>query len=195
LSSALSLDLESQVQRLENEPPSFPEDLAFGTAGAGVALGANIAVHLSSCYLLNQLGYTVDEPQDVMRALDGISAIASPFLQLILKVALVVYIVLLAPLFEEYIFRDKLWSYQESDKPEQETFGDKAYRVVSNGVIFGAVHLSPAQGVANIPIFLSTMVGGVVMAALRQWTGNSRAAKVCHVAHNSASMTLYALGI
>lgn len=121
---------------------------------------------------------------------ETLSQIGQGFLRGMLKCIAIVYVILIVPIVEEWFFRDLLYSFQENGHRSNDSLGVRVCRVITNGVVFGAFHISVFQGWANIPIMTVTTVAGVVFAALREMTGNARASTVAHSLNNSFFMLL-----
>ncbi len=131
-----------------------------------------------------------DDVQDVIAILHGIENIPYSLLKLAAKVAFIGYVAVIGPVLEEAIFRGQL--YEEMDNVHEWIWGpnanelvQKITRVVINGVLFGAAHLSPFQGWSNLPIFVGCSVSGIVLAGLREYTGNAQASCSAHMVNNA----------
>lgn len=143
------------------------------------------------CYkLFERWGIDAHQSQTPIAIFDAIAAVMTPFLRTLLKVGMTVYLVLLGPILEEWIFRNKFWV----EGTRQEYFATKLFRLVANAVVFGLLHISPSQGWMNLPIFLIVTLSGLVLASLREYTGSSRAPTIAHILHNSTMMLRHHLG-
>ena len=171
-----------------NSDDTLGRDIAYGVAGSAIALPLNYGIMAGTDALLRSYGVERKEPQDIVRIYEAIGVVASAFFQVILKVLLIAYIVLIGPILEEWLFRDKLYSWQESAKQANESYLDKGFRVVSNGLLFGAMHYGPSQGWTNIPIIAVTSVSGIVFASIREMTGSWRASTISHSLNNAFVM-------
>lgn len=105
---------------------------------------------------------------------------------MLLKVLLVAYAVFFVPIFEEWIFRSRIYECQESKDPQNETWLAKGFRVISNGVAFAVIHFDPLH-------MIVAGVAGIVFAALREITGSWRTSAICHSLNNTLIMSQYLL--
>ncbi len=106
----------------------------------------------------------------------------------VLKVAFIGYVIFLGPLIEEYLFRGLLYPLMQEWIGDPDSYLSKALCVLGNGLLFGAMHLSPFQGWTNLPVFLATFLLGCLFAALREYTGNITASTTSHILHNAAAI-------
>lgn len=188
--------------------PSWRSLYPLSAAVAGVAIGA--LVWLPALYsvcpivqcvrlLLERCGANMSKPQDVSESIKsrGIRGLLWG-----------TYACIGAPLIEEYLFRSQLRDYfclgeKEDDpglwdklKPRVKVFGraeaasanrltwERMKTVIKTSVIFGMAHWSPAQGWSNIPITLSCTLLGMILALLRECTGNLWASTTLHAVWN-----------
>ena len=119
---------------------------------------------------------------------DKLSYLSQPFLRGMLKTFFISYVLLIGPVVEEWVFRDILYSKQVQSKTPSFFFTQRIYRIVANGLIFGAFHLNLIHGWGNLPIFVVTTVAGIVFASLREKTGNVRASTAAHCMNNCCLM-------
>lgn len=170
--------------------PLEKNDIGLGAIGSAVSLSAGYVAMESSAHLIKKFGVILNEPQTFFRFYESLSKISHGLLRGIAKSVAVVYVILLVPILEEFFFRDLIYKWQEDHALAGEKCAAKVYRVLSNGIIFGAIHFSFFQGWANVPILAVTMVAGIVFAALRELTGNTRASTVAHCMNNSFFMLM-----
>lgn len=64
---------------------------------------------------------------------------------------------------------------------------DKFITILKTSIIFGAMHLSPFQGLANIPIFIVISVIGFCFGLLAELTGDLWAPTTAHMLNNTLS--------
>jgi membrane protease YdiL (CAAX protease family) len=136
--------------------------------------------------LMVRWGFDLSPAQDIMAIWTAAACFPSP-LNIVLLTALVAFIVIIGPIIEEFVFRHLLHGCLEgiTDNP--------VLRVLANGVIFGAAHLSSAQGWKNVPIFLVTGLLGIVNSALREATGDIVSSSTAHILHNGTVMGFFLL--
>jgi membrane protease YdiL (CAAX protease family) len=151
------------------------------------ALGTPIVALLEKSVtgIMAHFNIKISESQEIIQIWNGISNLAFPLLTLVLKVALLAYIIFIGPVLEERLFRGSLHSWLEKSSD------NSAARILANGFLFGAAHLSPFQGWANVPIFAVTSFGGCGLAALREQTGDITASTTAHILHNGAAMLAF----
>lgn len=166
------------------------EDLHLGAIGSAASLSTGYVLMETSVCLMKKWGLSHTQPQTFFQFYETLSQIGQGLLRSILKCLAVIYVILIVPIVEEWFFRDLLYSFQESGHRQQDSLGLCIYRVISNGILFGAFHVSVFQGWANIPIVTVTTVAGIVFATLREMTGNARASTVAHSLNNSFFMLL-----
>ncbi len=123
-----------------------------------------------------------------------IIAIWKGFDAILLKIALLVYIVILGPILEEYVFRNLLQGATRWVQGSDDLMA-RVIRVLANGVCFGACHLSPAQGYTNIPIFAATFIMGCIFATMREVSGDIVASSTTHILHNGTAMAQFLLRV
>ncbi len=163
--------------------------IAVGCLALVLVSPAAILLERSVSYIMTRLDPTASlNNQDAKVIWNGIASISTPLLAIVLKVAFLAYVVVIGPIFEEYLFRTQLheWLKQRIDQP--------AVRVLANGFLFGLAHLSPFQGWANLPIFALTGFGGCVLSALREETGDIIAPSAAHILNNGLSMMQFLKG-
>lgn len=166
------------------------DDFQLGVIGSAVSLSTGYVVMETSAHLMKQWGLSFTESQTFFPFYETLSQMGQGLLRGVLKLLAVVYVILIVPIVEEWFFRDLLYSFQERGDPHKDAMGLRVYRVISNGVVFGAFHVSLFQGWANIPILTVTTVTGIIFATLREMTGNIRASTVAHSLNNSFFMLM-----
>ncbi len=135
---------------------------------------------------------------DVIRLFEDLTSLQGNALMTALRItgqlALTTLLVVIEPVVKEAIFRG--WIHDRTKSLQEWVWGPRAdstiqkiVRVVISGVIFGSYHLSPFQGWANIPIFVATGSAGIVLAALKEWRGNSTSNVTAHMIHNVIALT------
>ena len=112
--------------------------------------------------------FDLSSSQEIIQVWNATSNVPYAFLSIAFKTALLGYIVILGPMLEEYLFRDRLYEFMKNLTGEPNSVLSIVFRVVGNGFIFGLVHLSPFQGWTNVPIFVVTFAMGCIFAALRE---------------------------
>lgn len=127
--------------------------------------------------------------QDVISIFQGIENISWTVLKIAAKVAFIGYATIIGPVLEEALFRGAFYDITKGVEdwiwgPDANSTAQRVTRVVLNGLLFGACHLSPFQGWVNLPIFIATSLMGIVFAGLREVTGNTQASSVAHMANN-----------
>lgn len=161
-------------------------DVAYGAVGSSVSLTLGYGGMLAAKQLMQYWGVRGVENQSYFYIYEFIGKIASGMLRGILKSMAVVYVIILVPIIEEWFFRDLIYKWQESVSPPGATLSTRIYRIVSNGLIFGAFHFSLLLGWSNIPIVVVSTIAGIAFALLREWRGNRWASTVAHSLNNSA---------
>ncbi len=162
------------------------KDVGYGAAGSCVSLTLGYGGMLGAKQLMQYWGVKGIETQSYFYLYEFIGKIANGLLRTILKSMAVVYVIILVPIIEEWFFRDLIYKWQESVSPPGEKLSTRIYRVISNGLIFGAFHFSLLLGWSNIPIVIVSTIAGIAFALLREWTGNRWASTVAHSLNNSA---------
>ena len=130
----------------------------------------------------------VTSTQDVYQIWDSLGGVYPNFLSLALKTAFLGFVVIIGPVWEEFLFRECL--FIDFDGPL-----GKMISITGNGFIFGLYHLSPFQGWANIPIFFATFALGVIFAAQRSATGDITASATTHILYNGFCMYKLLTGV
>lgn len=160
-------------------------DFAFGAVGSAVSLSAGYIAMKSSEHFLEKWGLKSIEAQTYFNLYQGLGNISNALLRGVLKTFAVFYIALLVPIIEEWFFRDLMYKLQESENPNGDKMTARVYRVIANGVIFGAFHFSFLQGWANILIVVVSTIAGLVFALLRELRGDRSASTIAHSLNNS----------
>ncbi len=135
---------------------------------------------------MNSWGIELTASQDVIAIWTSMAVLPPPLSALLLTVFLV-YIVIIGPIIEEFMFREVLHGCL------QQNINNPLMRTLVNGTLFGAAHLSPFQGWTNLPIFLITGLMGCVFAALREISGDTIAPSTAHMLNNGVSMAHFLL--
>ena len=162
-----------------------PRDVGLGAIGSSIALTQGYVTMKGAESLMRSWGIQVDESQTVFRIYDSLDNIANPLLRISLKAIAIVYVILLMPVVEEWFFREWIYRKQLSENFEQDTRVQKAYRILTNGLIFGAFHLGPFRGWVGIPIFAVSAISGIIFAILREMTQNLWASTIAHSLNNT----------
>lgn len=118
---------------------------------------------------------TFGEEQLAVRYLNLVKE--SPYL---FAIALTI-IVLIAPIIEEYIFRGFLYSYLKSK------VGIK-WGMILSSMVFALLHLSPAQGVTNISLFVTLLALGLYLAFTYEKRRSLITPIALHMTFNSISV-------
>lgn len=173
------LDNALSVHKLETE------DFYLGPSAAAASLTGGYIALRGSTALMETAGYKINPAQSFFLLPNQIGAIKNSLVRGALKAFSVFSIVILAPIVEEWLFRYQIYKWQEEDP------APKAYRIMSNAVIFGAFHYSIFLGMANIPIVLCASISGIVFATLREMRGNCYASVIAHSINNAVLLLLY----
>jgi len=184
-----SQQIQQAPQATASKPLEIIGKIVVGCLALVVMSPVCVLLERSVSYIMTRLDPTASlDNQDVKVLLNGVASISYPLLAIVLKVALLAYIVVIGPIYEEYLFRTKLheWLKEQIDQP--------AMRVLANGFLFGLAHLSPSQGWANLPIFALTGFGGCVLSALREETGDIIAPSAAHILNNGLAMAQFLRG-
>jgi membrane protease YdiL (CAAX protease family) len=129
--------------------------------------------------------------QDIYQLLNFAEGLSTPLLRTALKIVLYGFAIVLGPILEERLFRGQIYKMTEKYLGDRNSTPYKILTIVGNGLLFGACHLSPFQGMANIPIFLTTSMLGCCFAALREATGDTVAPIAAHITHNALALSYY----
>ncbi|GAB4190384.1 MAG: hypothetical protein Tsb0015_11570 [Simkaniaceae bacterium] len=161
-----------------------------------VVMGANAFIlefplsilgSFSSIKILEAFDIECLENQNVKEVFDELISAEANWPATIIKIVFISYICLIGPIFEEYIFREEMQTNFKDFQKDSDSVHHKILRVAFNGCIFGACHLHPSQGWANVPIFVATSIGGIFYSALRERTEDITASSTAHILHNSAA--------
>ncbi len=113
-----------------------------------------------------------------------VGAASHPLLILAWRVAAFLAVVVLGPIVEEWLFREKL------EAKLREWTHIPALRICMNGLLFGLLHVWRFPTWALFPKFVITTFGGCVAAALREKTGDIIAPSAAHILHNGVVLGL-----
>lgn len=169
---------------------TLPGDLAYGAVGSGISFTSGYVAMKGTESLLEQYGLITPDPETHYRIFEILETISNEFMRGLFKTAAVMFIVFIMPIAEEWFFRDLIYKRQELGAKEN-SIGTRAYRVISNGVIFGAFHFHPGRGFMNIPLIVASTVAGIGFATLREMTGNPRASTIAHILNSSILVGSY----
>jgi len=161
--------------------PEIKSDLIYGSCGGCVSYPVSVLTIKTSRYFFEKWNLPFDRyllSKNFNWLYQSINTIKNYFLRSILKTFLVAYLVLIAPIFEEWAFRGVLYRYQEP-------YQDPPSRIVTSAVVFGAFHLSYFHGLASVPYFLVATISGLIYAGLREWTNSWHAPAVAHGISNA----------
>jgi len=165
-------------------------DISLGVRGGVTSLTGGFAALKGSEYLMQKWGVRTSNPQTFFRYYEQLQDVSNMLLRGALKTLVIFYVVIFVPIVEEWLFRDVIYAFQE-----KETQASRIYRVLSNGIVFGAFHVNIFYGVANIPVVAVATFAGVVFAALREKTGNIYASTIAHSINNAFVLFLNFLKI
>jgi membrane protease YdiL (CAAX protease family) len=171
--------------RKENVGSFTSSDLLLGAAGSTVSLTIGYGAQRYTQDLLENTGINLANSQSYFHIYDWLATVSSGLVRGILKATAVFSIVLLIPIIEEWVFRDLMYSWQEASNANGNRFASRAFRVISNAIVFGAFHFSPLLGWSNIPIIVVSTIAGFVFSLLRELTGDRWASVVAHSMNNS----------
>lgn len=156
-------------------------DLLYGFGGGCVSYPTSVVTIETSRYFFGKWGLPSDKfllSKNFDWLYRSIGAIQSCFLRGALKTFLIGYLVIAVPILEEWVFRGKLYSYQESRL-------SSSVCILTNAAAFGAIHLSYFHGIASVPYFLVATISGVIYACIREWTGSWQAPAIAHGISNA----------
>lgn len=170
------------------------KNVAIGVLAVIIELPILTFVYHKVIDLMKSLACDVSKPQDIVAVFNFTNKIKYTFIAMAFKAALIGFIVIGGPIIEERLFRDKLHNIMRNWVHNPDSLKGKIIRVGGNGLIFGACHLSPFQGWANIPIFLVTFLLGCLFTALRESTGDLTACTTAHILHNGVTMIAFLCG-
>lgn len=169
----------------------FSRDLVLAAAGSTLSLPAGYAALYGTSHLMEASGIREIGAQSYFHYHESFKKIANPFLRTALKAVSIFYITLFVPILEEWVFRNKIYGWQEAQSnPNKDSSIQRMYRILSNALLFGAFHFNIFHGWANFPVLVVSTIVGVVFAALREITGNYRASTIAHVLNNVVMVTI-----
>lgn len=178
-------------------PPEVSENVkkvALGTLTFAVSFPIIDWAERSLINFMEYCNFDLSEPQEIMQLWNAINELPYKILCVLAKTLLLAYITIIGPIVEEFIFRESLHTGLKECFNDPDSLVNKVLRILFNGVLFGACHLSPYQGWMNLPIFLLTALLGCIFAMLRECTGDITASSIAHILHNSTVMTLFLWG-
>lgn len=155
------------------------EDFELGAKGAIFSLTSGYVTLHTSQFVMERVGIPTVRPQSFLGFYDHFQKINNSLMRALVKSLTIFYLVILVPIVEEWIFRD--WIYQM----QKESGASQVYRVISNGILFGAFHFSIFFGWANLPIVAVATVIGIIFAILREMRLNSYASTIAHSINNA----------
>lgn len=166
---------------------------AIAKAALGVAVAWILAPYLTLVgnqivVIMSGWKYDMSFDQEVFSIWKSLSDLPTVLAQYAAKTALLSFVVLFGPIHEEFLFRQWLQSWMRTLVANPDSLMNKGLRVVGNGVIFGAAHVSPTQGWVNVPIFCITGMVGVALSIMKEATGDITAATAAHVTYNGIAM-------
>ncbi|MBS0628845.1 MAG: CPBP family intramembrane metalloprotease [Verrucomicrobia bacterium] len=170
-------------------------DLLLGAAGSTVSLSLGYGAMRGTKIFLEKWGVSELQSQSYFHIYDWIGTLSNSLLRGILKSIAVVYIILLVPIVEEWFFRDVMYSWQEGSSLNSDHFSSRVFRVLSNGLIFGAFHFSLLLGWSNVLIVVVSTIAGLVFSLLRELTGDQWSSTVAHSLNNSFVLFINVLRI
>lgn len=170
---------------IKDEPGKFsPADVAYGALGTSISLSVGYGAMRGAEHLMHNWGVNGLDSNTYFHLYDSVGKVSNGLLRGVLKSLAVVYVVLLVPIIEEWFFRDLMYKWQESNSPGEKTSA-RIYRVISNGLIFGAFHFSLLLGWSNILVVVVSTIAGIVFALLRELRGDRWASTIAHSLNNS----------
>lgn len=178
----------------EATQPTFSRvnKVALGVIAFLVELPLSDFIFKGTVWVLEKLGVSDFQSQNCIQILDRLEGnCLMNFSRTAMRTLFIAYIVFGAPIIEEWIFRDELYSAQLSLDNHSTESVKVASRVAWNGAIFGLCHLDPLQGWTNVPIFVTISTMGMVLAYLREITGDTTASTTTHMLHNGSAMLQY----
>jgi len=160
---------------VEPPPPRLPWSRVWLYAGGTLLMAMPVLIlfNLGWLYLLKKLGLP-DEPQDLLAIF---TKAKSPFV----VAALLVVACVLAPLYEELLFRAGLYRFC------RQRLG-RNWALAFSGCLFGAMHM-------NLASFVPLALFGIVLALAYEATGSLRVAVVAHGLFNLNTVFLLLSGL
>ena len=177
-----------------NETVATIAKIAIGIAAAIFLLPYLSLAHTKIIEVLTGWKCDVSADQDVFAIWKGFDSLPTAILRGAVKAAMLSYIVIFGPLLEEFIFRSGLQSWMKSWVENPDNVLNQVSRIVGNGLVFGAAHLSPFQGWYNVPVFCITALMGCMYALLTEATGDITASSTAHMTHNGIAMHSFLTG-
>lgn len=170
-------------------------DTRMGLLGASISIPAGFLTMKASQHFLSNWGAGATLSQSLFPLFEVLSKVSHGLLRGMLKTFAVVYVILLVPIAEEWLFRGRIFGWQQAEEPQKEPMSSRVYRVITNSIVFGAFHCSLMLGWASLPIFLISTVTGVVFATLRERSGGLVAPIVSHSMNNAVVLFMVYLNI
>lgn len=159
--------------------------VALGVIGFLASIPILKLVDRAVVSITNYFNLSIIEEQEVIQLWRFLGS--TPIIGIVLQTMLLAYIVIIGPVIEETIFRHYLYPGTGPDDGICHQIG----KIMLNGFAFGLCHLSPFQGVANLPIFCFTFVLGCIFATLREISGDILAPTVAHILNNGTAMFFF----
>lgn len=172
-----------------------PSDILLGAGGSAVSLSLGYGALSYTRRVMENWGVGTTGSQSYFHLYDVIGTVSSGLLRGILKTVAIFYIVVLIPIVEEWFFRGVMYSWQEATAPAENKMSARIFRVLSNGLVFGAFHFNLLLGWTSIPIVVVSTIAGIVFSSLRELSGDFWASTVAHSLNNSAVLFVNILRI
>lgn len=188
---SISLPIHEPLILNQKKPQDITDrikEVALGVLAGILFIPIGLFAENFTTLLLKNCGIVLSESQEIIQIFEFIDDSCPKILEPLIKACLTSYVTLFGPIIEECVFREHL--YEEMQTKDNSLF-IKVQRVFLNGIIFGLCHLSPLQGWTNVPIFVVTSLMGILLATLREVTGNIVAPSVAHITNNSLAMLEY----
>ncbi len=140
------------------------------------------------CNFFIKKGFTLDIVQQCDMVLDTLTNNVKKPISTILKTYYYGSLGFFCPIFEEYIFRDKLFCWIEKHQINPSSIISRIFKIVITGVLFGVIHCSLFQGWYNIPILITISLGGIILGILREYKQNIISSTTYHITNNTIAI-------
>lgn len=190
---SLTIQSAPEARPLEFSISTSVYEMSVGIISAVAAVPVLDYLETKVCEWMTNMQFDISSLQDVVYLWEMIQGISSPIIQVATKVSFLFYVVILGPIIEEVLCRGFFngWlknQFIENGYDLSEPLVKALYLGIA-GVFFGALHLSPFQGWANVPIFVMTSIGGVLLSMLKDEETNSLTASSWgHMTNNAIAM-------
>lgn len=151
----------------------------LGLLGGGVSVLATLSVSASFAALAG----SSPSSETLLTLVAGFTGL-HPVALLALRVAAVVYVVLLLPIYEEWFFRDVLWITDKGEAGKSNYF--QLAHLLFQSCLFGCTRFGfGSNALSNAHAFLVGAVQGLTFALLREKTGGIKSGVIAHMTQRS----------